>query len=141
MRISQTITDKNIKVETDDTETNIPVSQTCCDSPRTAKVENANLDDFYTKNQLDAGSLDDRYYTQSEINSILIDSGNIDARYVHTQSIASSQWIVNHNLGVQPNIAVLSAGGIEMWAQVIRISENQVIIQLDSPMTGQVVCS
>lgn len=67
--------------------------------------------------------------------------GNAAIHYEHLQSIAAREWVVNHNLGLRPQVNVLSLGGATMWAEVIHSSLNQTIVYFDDPQTGIVVCS
>ena len=50
-------------------------------------------------------------------------------------------WIINHNLGRRPNTSVYSVGGVEMLAEIIQISNNQVQIFFDQPTAGYAICS
>ena len=61
-------------------------------------------------------------------------------RYTHTQSIPSSAWVVNHNMGAMPQVQVLSPGGSPMLAEFVHTSANQVMVYFDQPTTGQVLC-
>lgn len=61
--------------------------------------------------------------------------------YKHTQSTAASTWVVNHNLGFRPNVAVTSLGGLLMLCEVLHISDNQVQVLTDTPTTGLALCS
>jgi hypothetical protein len=61
-------------------------------------------------------------------------------RYVHTQSTASTTWTVNHNLGSRPLIAVFSAGGVEVDASILHISNNQAQISFNTAVTGTATC-
>lgn len=61
--------------------------------------------------------------------------------FEHVQSPAADEWIVNHNLGYRPNIAVLTVGGAQVVAQVLHISNNQARVYFDNPMAGTAVCS
>lgn len=64
------------------------------------------------------------------------------SRYTHTQSSAADEWIVNHNFGRWPaSVRALTAGGAEMWAEVVHASVNQVRIYFDSPTAGTAICS
>ena len=67
--------------------------------------------------------------------------GSAAVHYEHLQSIAETEWVVNHNLGIRPQVSVFSLGGVTMWAEVVHISLNQVFVYFDSPQTGIVVCS
>lgn len=68
-------------------------------------------------------------------------SGNAAAQYEHQQLIASAMWTVNHNLGLRPQISVLSLGGATMWAEVIHASPNQALVYFDEPQAGLAICS
>lgn len=61
--------------------------------------------------------------------------------YQHTQSIASAEWIVAHNLGFRPNVQAYSVGGMQMLAEVIHIDLNQARVYFDSPVAGYAICS
>lgn len=63
------------------------------------------------------------------------------SRFEHNQSVANSTWVVNHNLGSRPNVCLLSTGGLEMMAEIIHISVNQVQVFFDSPVAGLAICS
>ena len=54
---------------------------------------------------------------------------------------ATQIWVVNHNLNRRPLIGVFSVGGIEMMAEVIHISANQVQVIFDNPVAGYAICS
>lgn len=52
------------------------------------------------------------------------------------QSVASSNWVVNHNLGYRPQIQVFTVGGLEVFAEIIHTTVNQYQINFVSPVTG-----
>ena len=56
--------------------------------------------------------------------------------YLHNQISASSTWVVNHNLGVVPNVEVRSVGGVVIFAEVLHISNNQTQIIFNEPVAG-----
>jgi hypothetical protein len=60
--------------------------------------------------------------------------------YTHTQSSPSSSWTVNHNLGRKPLVQVLSPGGLEVIAEVLHVSTNQVLVSFASAQSGSVRC-
>lgn len=68
-------------------------------------------------------------------------SGNSAIHYEHLQSIAAREWVVNHNFGLRPQVAVLSLGGVAMLAEVLHLSQNQIRVYFDDLQTGIVVCS
>ena len=69
------------------------------------------------------------------------DPGLSGAPFEHYQSTQSATWTVNHNRGFRPAVTILSVGGIQMLAEVIHASLNQVLVYFDEPMTGLAVCS
>jgi hypothetical protein len=50
-------------------------------------------------------------------------------------------WVINHNLGRRPLVGVFSVGGVEMMAEVIHTSVNQVQVIFDNVTAGYAVCS
>lgn len=64
-----------------------------------------------------------------------------DEAYVHQQSIAADQWVVNHNLGYRPDTEVFSVGGEKILAEVLHTSLNQALVYWSVPKLGSVRCS
>lgn len=57
------------------------------------------------------------------------------------QSFASATtWTVNHNLGRFPIATILTTGNVEMDAQIVHMSNNQLIVHFASPIAGSVRC-
>ena len=52
-----------------------------------------------------------------------------------------TNWVINHNLGRRPLVGVFSVGGVEMWAEIVQVSLNQLIVYFDSPTAGYAICS
>jgi hypothetical protein len=67
--------------------------------------------------------------------------GGGGGQYTHTQASAATEWVINHNLGVRPNVTVMTAGGAEMWAEVLHTSTNQARAYFDTATSGIAVCS
>jgi hypothetical protein len=61
-------------------------------------------------------------------------------QFTHTQSQASAEWIVNHNLGRRPGAEILTVGGMVMDAEVVHISVNQLRVYFKTAMAGSVIC-
>jgi hypothetical protein len=53
---------------------------------------------------------------------------------------AATQWTVNHNLGYRPHVAVLSTGGVEVVAEIVHVSINQLIVYFATAFAGSVRC-
>lgn len=58
------------------------------------------------------------------------------AGFVHTQSVASATWTINHNLGYRPSVSVYGLAGNVVLANVDHASDNVAIVTLASPMAG-----
>jgi hypothetical protein len=56
--------------------------------------------------------------------------------YTHSQSAASNQWVVTHNLGFKPNVTVFDSAGDVVEGHIIHNSINQLTLQFSSPMSG-----
>jgi hypothetical protein len=63
-------------------------------------------------------------------------TGTSPAAYQFTQASAASTWTINHNLNRNVTVSVYTVGGVEMLAQVIKTSLNQVQVLLDEALTG-----
>lgn len=59
--------------------------------------------------------------------------------FVFTQSTAASTWTINHNLNRKVSAAVYTTGGMQMWADVLVVSSNQLQVQFDGLYDGYVV--
>lgn len=57
-------------------------------------------------------------------------------RYVHQQTVASTVWIVNHNMGFYPTVHVFSPGQVEVEADVRHMDTNQTQIFFAAPYAG-----
>lgn len=60
--------------------------------------------------------------------------------HVHTQSTPALTWTINHNLGFKPAVSLLTVGGIEMFAEVVHVSSNQVTVLFVQPTAGIARC-
>ena len=59
-----------------------------------------------------------------------------DIFYTHTQSVASSVWTINHNLGGNPTAVVLDSAGTQCEGTFSYPNSNQMIITFTSAFTG-----
>ncbi len=62
--------------------------------------------------------------------------GSPGSAFTHTQAIASATWVVAHNLGFRPAVSVVSAGGIEVDAEVAHISLVLLEVRFGAPFAG-----
>lgn len=65
--------------------------------------------------------------------------GSSGPPYEHTQSSPSAEWIVNHNYGYNPTVAILNSAGQEIEATVIHMSLNQTRVFFNQPITGKAI--
>ena len=62
--------------------------------------------------------------------------------YVHVQTSALATWVVPHNLGVRPDVAITTTGGVEiLGGEVVHLTVNTLQITFDEPFTGQARCT
>lgn len=57
----------------------------------------------------------------------------------HTEASPVTPWTINHNLGRRVNVGVYTAGGVEVFAEVLLASDNQAIVTFDAPTAGYAV--
>lgn len=62
--------------------------------------------------------------------------GASGAGYVFTQALASATWVINHNLGFYPGVALYDASGFAMAGSVRNVSTNIVEVTFNSPYAG-----
>lgn len=53
--------------------------------------------------------------------------------------VPSTQWIINHNLGRRAGVEAYTTGGVQIWAQVVHISNNQSVVNFDTPQDGYAI--
>ena len=49
------------------------------------------------------------------------------------------QWVVNHNLSRRPAVEVYTSGGLSMFAEILHLNTNTVLINFDSAISGFVI--
>lgn len=60
--------------------------------------------------------------------------------YDHAQSSASDTWVINHNLGVRPFVALFNTGGVSIEGEVVHASSNQTIVYFATAVAGSARC-
>lgn len=56
--------------------------------------------------------------------------------YVHTQSVASTSWTINHDLGKWPSVTVVDSTNRLVFAMVEYIDENNLVVTVAAPFAG-----
>lgn len=60
-----------------------------------------------------------------------------DKNYLHTQSVVSDEWVINHNLNKYPSVTVIDSAGNEVIGDVEHIDKNNLKIKFASGFTGK----
>jgi hypothetical protein len=71
------------------------------------------------------------------VSQVAIGSG--DLHFEYTQSVASDQWDVTHNLNKKPAVSVFDSNDYVVYAIVHHITNNRVIIEFKVPIFGRAV--
>ena len=64
-----------------------------------------------------------------------------DKTYVHDQSTASTNWIIQHNLNKYPSITIEDTSGRIVWGGIQRIDENTIALEFSLPFSGRAYCN
>ena len=57
--------------------------------------------------------------------------------YVHTQSVTSSTWDIEHNLERFPSVEVVDSAGSVVVGGIQYVDENNITITFSAPFTGK----
>ena len=60
-----------------------------------------------------------------------------DANFVHTQGVAATQWVIDHNLGKKCSVTVVDSAGTIIVGQVTYNSDNQCTIDFEAAFSGK----
>lgn len=74
--------------------------------------------------------LEDEFTTKRQLDAV---ADQLDAYYSHVQVAAVSTLTVTHNLGKYPSVTLLNSDGVQFFAVVTHVNDNQVTITLGSP--------
>jgi hypothetical protein len=61
-------------------------------------------------------------------------------RYIHTQIVPATEWIINHNIGEWPEIELFDASGKEIDGAITNTTLNQSRATFTLPITGSARC-
>jgi hypothetical protein len=84
------------------------------------------------------GDYADQYLTDDDGMIIKVRLGT--AEYLHTQTVAATQWTINHNLGFKPDVALYDTGGNVVEAQILHHSNDQIYIYFNAAVAGAARC-
>ncbi len=87
------------------------------------------------QNDSTAVSLSTPAPTSVSVSGFAVGSG--DAHYAHTQSNATDQWIITHNLGKHPSVSIVDDGGNVLITEVRYDSANQLTVLFNGAESGK----
>lgn len=73
--------------------------------------------------------------TSVTVSRVAVGSG--DKHYTHTQSSATDQWVITHNLNKHPAVAVVDSGGNVVITEVRYDSANQLTVLFNAAESGK----
>ena len=74
-------------------------------------------------------------FTISEIGNFVV--SNYKNTYVHTQSTASSTWVIPHNKGFFPSVTLVDGSNNVINTDIEYQNDNEVVITFSSPVEGK----
>lgn len=57
-------------------------------------------------------------------------------RYIHTQGIASSEWVITHSLGGYPSVTIVDTSKTHVFGEVQYDSTTQITLSFSAPFSG-----
>lgn len=67
--------------------------------------------------------------------------GGTDSFYVHHQSVLSTLWDVQHNLGRHPSVSVEDGGGSTIYGTIKYVDDSRLTVGFKAPATGRANCT
>lgn len=67
--------------------------------------------------------------------------GDGSAFFLHTQSIASTTWLINHNLNLYPQIQLFTLAWVKIYADEQHLSLNSTRVSFSYPAVGYAILS
>jgi len=68
-------------------------------------------------------------------NSIIPGTGDLD--YTHSQTSASTEWVINHNLGKYASIQTYNDAGVRIYGRETQNSVNKITVAFGAAITGK----
>lgn len=56
--------------------------------------------------------------------------------YTHHQTVPAAQWVIDHHMGLIPNVFVLDSSGLELMAEIRHPSDQTTVVVHSVPYTG-----
>lgn len=74
---------------------------------------------------------------QEQINNIVANT----VAYVHTQSVPSDTWTINHTLPYKPNVTIVDSAGSVVHGNVDYVGDSQVVVTFSGGFSGKAYLS
>ncbi len=68
-------------------------------------------------------------------------SGAAVSSFVHDQLAPSDVWVVNHDLGMKPNVTVQDSAGTTVFGRITYTSEDQLVLTFSAAFAGRAYLS
>lgn len=56
--------------------------------------------------------------------------------YVHQQTVPAATWVIDHHMGLIPNVIILDASGQQMIAEIEHPSDQTTVVYHSAPYIG-----
>jgi hypothetical protein len=71
-----------------------------------------------------------------------VNTGNVGSNFasktfVHQQTTASAEWVIEHNLGKRPSVTIVSSSGEVVLGKVVYMSDNALTVYFRAPFSGE----
>ena len=71
----------------------------------------------------------------SDGGSVIPGTGDLD--YTHSQTIASTEWVINHGLGKYASVQTYNDAGVRIYGRETQDSVNQITVRFGEAITGK----
>lgn len=76
---------------------------------------------------------------QDAPNNVIIrssSSSGITKRHIHTQGVASTEWVILHNLGGYPSVTIVDTSKTHVFGEVQYDSTTQITVSFSAAFSG-----
>lgn len=68
-------------------------------------------------------------------------AGAIGGAYTHTQGVASTTWVINHNLGYKPSVTTVDGANQEVEGDILHTNTNTCVVTFSYSISGSAFLS
>lgn len=77
----------------------------------------------------------------SNLNWVTLNTGSSSQSYVHNQGIASSIWLITHNMGKFPAVTIVDSAENQVIGDIEYIDQNRVMVTFTGAFKGKAYCN